>query len=37
MIGKFNEYSKTKVNELELIDVNNRLDVLYFENQYFAK
>jgi len=30
------EYSDL-LNALELIDVNNRLDVLYFENQYFAK
>ena len=29
------EYSDL-LNALELIDVNNRLDVLYFENQYFG-
>ena len=34
-VGEVTEYSDY-LNALELIDVNNRLDVLYFENQYFG-
>ena len=33
--GSVAEYSDL-LNALNLIDVNNRLDVLYFENEYFA-
>jgi ferritin len=32
--GEVEEYSDF-LNALELVDVNNRLDVLYFENTYF--
>jgi ferritin len=34
-VGEVTEYSDY-LNALELVDVNNRLDVLYFENQYFG-
>jgi ferritin len=34
-VGEVTEYSDY-LNALELVNVDNRLDVLYFENQYFA-
>jgi len=34
-VGEVTEYSDY-LNALELVNVDNRLDVLYFENQYFG-